>query len=168
MISIIIKNNYFKNDNNEKKIEVPKNIIISDLKQNIIENVMTPNGNNSIIDVEQFKKNIYQTGIILQSKGKILKDNFKLSDYNLEDNSRIIVFKDDPVFKGGEINSEVIQNNLIQLKNIFDYIEDEILVEALKKNNGIIDDTILYLSDENQNHVEEIRRELEERKKKKI
>ena len=164
MISIIVKNNYFRNDNNEKKIEVPKNIIISDLKQNIIENVMTPNGNNSIIDTEQFKKNIYQTGIILQSKGKILKDNFKLSDYNLEDNSKIIVFKDDPIFKGGDFNNQIIQNNLLQLKNIFDYIEDEILVEALKKNNGLIEDTILYLTDESQNHVEDIRRELEEKK----
>ena len=167
-ISLIIKNNYFTNDGNEKKIEVPKNIIISDLKQNIIENVICPNNSNSIVNIDQLKKSIYQTGIMLQSKGKILKDNFKLFDYNLEDNSRIIVFKDDPVFKGGEINDQIIQNGLMQLKNIFDYIEDEILIEALKKNNGLIDDTIIYLADENQNHIEDLRREIEERKKKKF
>ena len=168
MISIIIKNNYFKNDNNEKSIQVPKNIIIIDLKQNIIENILIPNGNNTIIDKEQLKKNIYQTGIILQCKGKILKDNLKLSDYNLEENSKIIVFKDDPIFKGGEINNQNIQQNLIQLKNIFVDIEDEILIEALKKNNGLIEDTICYLTDENHNHIEDIKRDLEEKKKNKF
>ena len=158
-----------ENDNNislifdygkEIKLSIPKDLKIKNLKQSIIENIIDINENC-------LKKNISKNEIMLQYKGKVLKDNYTIIDYNIEDNSKILVFNITTNHNNKyEISDIIFQKNLNQLKNFFDYIDDEILIEALKKNDGNLEDTSYYLSDNY--HIEIIKKEIEEKKNQKL
>ena len=151
-IKIKFRDNF---ENKEKIYELNININekISNIKNNYINNI------------PQFEREKYLiSGIIFQYKGKILKDDFTIDEYKIKNNSTIFIFKNDPSLKKKELNNEEINEIIINLKQIFPQFENEIFNLALKKNDFNLENTTIYLM--NEENIFLLKNEIEENKNK--
>jgi len=154
IVTIKIINNYYQ-DGNKIQLSLPISSSIREVRREVAKKLTNPNAvGNPVVD---------ETMISLFYKGKILENERQsLRDVKFENNGNIIVSKS----SGGNYYTpiEIEDSRLIEMvssiKAIFEEIDDEIIKIALKKNNYNIDDTIVYLTDDN--NVQSIARELAE------
>lgn len=152
IVNIKIINNFYQ-DGSRIQLSLPINSSIREIRKEVAKR-LSNTGNNTSVD---------ENMVSLFYKGKILENERQsLRDVKFENNGNIIVAKS----SGGNYYSqiEIEEGRLVEMvgniKIIFEEIDDEIIKIALKKNNYNIDDTIFYLTDEN--NVQTIARELAE------
>ena len=54
---------------------------------------LEPSPPPSLLTMEQFKKMVYDSSIIISYKNTVLKDDFLVADYHIEDKSTLLIFK---------------------------------------------------------------------------
>jgi uncharacterized ubiquitin-like protein YukD len=67
-------------------IKEEDNNTISTVKQN-------PDLQKTLNSVEDLKKEVYKTNIIIHYKTNVLKDDYTLADYKVENNDNLIIMK---------------------------------------------------------------------------
>ena len=120
--------------------------------------------------LDYMKQDIYKKGIDIYYRRELLEENLLLSDYNIEPDFCFIVEsgakKDNNANNRNEfqISEEKLNDGCMQLNVVFNNMyEEEILKLALKKNKGDVENTVMYLTDDN--NIENIKKEIEENKK---
>ena len=144
-VKLKVKNNYFSNNGEDAMIDVLPSDDISKVKELIINNIICKDKDDST------KAIVHSTGIILNCKGKTLVDKMKIRDYKIQSGALIIVFKDEPTFninKEETIDEDLLHVKIEEVKVVFPQLNEGILKLALKKNNYNIEETVMYLTDE--------------------
>ena len=183
--------NYYINISNEQKVKNLKEFIINQIvcsqsnleeynrriKNNKENNIITeeaekmnidvPVGQN-ILTIEQLKKMVYDTNIMIHYKNTVLKDDFFVADYHIEENSTLLIFKGGGKTEQEFIPSEeLLKEGYLAIKTIFGnnlYFGEDIMKASIIKYKGDIENAGLYLTvPEN---VEILKREIEEKKRK--
>ena len=181
-IELKIKNNYFNRNEDSQPLIVFKGIKIKDLKNEIIQKIILSEENvqlyNQIMtldnltlhfSLEDMKQDIYKKGIDVYFRQEILEDNLILNDFQIEPNDCLVVESHSKKDNNNnnkiefEISEEKLKEGCDQLKNVFNMYEDELLKIALKRNKGDVENTVMYLTDEN--NINNINKEIEEKKK---
>jgi hypothetical protein len=110
--------------------------------------------------IQDYKHFIEENTILLIYKGKILNnDKFTLKDYKFENNGIVNIHKGENYSNEIEIDEKTLKEYISQVKFICEF-DDEIIKRALKKNTYKIEDTIIYLTDEQ--NVASIQTEIQE------
>jgi hypothetical protein len=178
-IEIMIQNNYFDLDDTEM-LSVFKGIKIKDLKKEIIEKILLNEKNVDIynnrnvlerlslnFNLDDLRQDINKKGINIYYKGEILEEDYNLSDYDIEKNDFLIVQTAEKKNSNKiefEISEEKLKEGYNQINGVFSGMYDEELIKlAIKKNTGDIENTIMFLTDEN--NIEKLKKEIEENKK---
>ena len=130
-----------------------------------IENAIT--WENPLSSIEDLKKEVYRTNILINYKNKILQDEYTLADYNIEKDSNLVVLKG-----SGHIEEEYkptedeLKNGYEAIKMVFGenlYFNDEVMKASIIKHKGNSEDAALYLTvPEN---VKNLEKEIENKKK---
>ena len=120
----------------------------------------------SILTMEQFKKEVYTTNILLNYKNTVLKDEFTVADYKIEENSKLFIFKGNGNYEEEYVPSESeLQEGYIGIKSIFGdnlYFGEDIMKASIIKHKGNIEEAGLYLTVPA--NVEILKKEIEEKK----
>ena len=118
------------------------------------------------LTMEQFKKEVYATNIIINYKNTVLKDEFTVADYKIEENSRLFIFKGNGNYEEEYVPSEsVLQEGYIGIKSIFGeslYFGEDVMKASIIKHKGNIEEAGLYLTVPA--NVEILQKEIEEKK----
>ena len=138
---------------------------------NTIEEEKTNSDNSNLLNyltMDEFKKMVYNTNIIILYKNTVLKDDFTVADCHLEENSKLLIYKGGGNYEDEYIPSEEeLQNGYMAIKTIFGenlYFGEDVMKAAIIKHKGNIEEAGLYLTDKN--HVEIIQKEIEDKKNK--
>ena len=151
-------------DRNEIIIENNNNININDKSEEEKMNIDIPS--NSPLNMEQFKKMVYNTNIIINYKNTVLKDEFSVADYHIEDNTTLLIFKGGGNQENEYVPSEsVLQEGYTAIRLIFGdslYFGEDVMKAAIIKYKGNSEEAGLYLTiPEN---VQILQKEIEEKK----
>ena len=118
------------------------------------------------LTMEQFKKEVYATNILINYKNTVLKDEFTVADYKIEENSRLFIFKGNGNYEEEYVPSESeLQEGYIGIKSIFGdnlYFGEDVMKASIIKHKGNIEDAGLYLTVPA--NVEILQKEIEEKK----
>ena len=182
-IEIYIQNNFSHPNEDLEPYKVFKGIKIKELRSKILNDILLSeksqkqhNQISSVLNMhfsnDYFKQDIDKQGFILIFKNQVLQEenDIALSDYNVEDKDIIIIQSgsgdnNNNNNNGMEIPEEKLKEGVEQICGVFgNMYEEEIIKLAIKKNNGNVDDSIMYLTDEN--HIELLKKEIEQNKKK--
>jgi ubiquitin C-terminal hydrolase len=156
IVNITIQNSFFNNDVKKTNLPVSLDITIKELKAAIINKVLYPNTNND----PNNKPPIDESYIMLIYRGSILRnEKLSLRDLKFENNGIIFVNKGDESSGEVEIDEGRLNELVCNIKFMFEF-DDEIIKRALKKNAYNPDDTVIYLTDEN--NINTINREIQE------
>ena len=138
---------------------------------NTIEEEKTNSDNTNLVNyitMDEFKKMVYNTNIIILHKNTVLKDDFTVADCHLEENSKLLIYKGGGNYEDEYIPSEEeLQNGYMAIKTIFGenlYFGEDVMKAAIVKFKGNYEDAGLYLTDKT--NVEIIQKELEDKKSK--
>ena len=138
---------------------------------NTIEEEKTNNDNSGLINyvtMDQFKKMVYSTNIIILYKNSVLKDDFMVADYHLEENAKLLIHKGNGNYEDEYIPSEEeLQNGYMGIKAIFGenlYFGEDVMKAAIIKHKGNIEEAGLYLTVKT--NVEILQKEIEDKKSK--
>ena len=147
---------YGQNNINEK---MEDNNMIEENKMNLLPNISS---------IDDLKKEVYKTNIIINYKNKVLQDDeFTLADYKVDNNDNLTILKgsgcseqeykptENELKEGYETIKMVFQNNV--------YFGEDVMKESIIKHKGNFEDAALYLT-EPQN-VKLLQKQIEERKK---
>lgn len=136
---------------------------------NTIEEEKTNNDNSGLINyvtMDQFKKMVYSTNIIILYKNSVLKDDFMVADYHLEENAKLLIHKGNGNYEDEYIPSEEeLQNGYMGIKAIFGenlYFGEDVMKAAIIKHKGNIEEAGLYLTVKT--NVEILQKEIEDKK----
>ena len=182
-IKVFLKNNfYFSSNNQDIPFEVFKGLTIREFKNELIEKILCTRDyditifNNiknyvhpDILTLDQLKNEIRQHNlIILFSSPKILKDNYTLAEHNIQNGDEIIILNGANTTINSDMNFSMTDDQLKeaynQIKVVFeDKYNEEIMKEALYKNRGDIQNTILFMAE--QNNITNLLEEIENNKK---
>jgi ubiquitin C-terminal hydrolase len=151
-VTIQVQNYYFNNDIKKSPLIVHLDITVKELKQIIINKILFPvSENQEDINANNYKPLIDDsTLMILYSNGKNAKnDKLTLRDLKFENGTSVQVHKNEyGVPMEVEMDPLRVDELVQQIRFIFD-VEDEVLKRALKKNSYNIEDTTMFLLDEN-------------------
>ena len=149
------------------------NYILSQQNNMTDGEISTSSGHNNmkleetISNIEDFKKAIYKTNIIINYKTNVLKDEYSLSDYNVEKNANLVILKGsgytEEEYKPSEEEFKACYD---AIKTIFGdnlYFDVEVMKESVIKHRGNAEDAALYLTDPE--NVKTLQKEIEEKKK---
>ena len=133
----------------------------------------TSNGNNNIIlentfnSIEDFKKEVYRTNILINYKNKVLQDEYTLADYNVENNGNLIILKGSGYIEEEyKPTEEELKAGYQTIKILFDnnlYFGEDVMKAAIIKNKGNAEEAAVYLMQHE--NVKIIQNEIEEKKK---
>ena len=168
LIDLNINNNFYNNndDNHFINIKAFKGLTIKEFKKELIEKVICTNDNDILLynninnnpyrtfySLEQIKNELINNDyIILCYNDLILKNDFTLIDYNIKSGDNIIILNSISSVNGGEysMSEEQLKDAYEQIKVVFnDKFSEEIMKQALYNNKGDIQNTIIYMTDEN-------------------
>ena len=169
MINLFFKNNfYFTNDDQNIPFQAFKGLTIKELKDELIEKIICTSQydlnlfNNlqnyvhpDMLNLDQLKNEIRSHNlIVLFCSPKILRDEYTLAEYNLKSGDEIVILN------GASTNINNINNSNLnmtdaQLKEAYNKINlvfenkynEDIMKEALIKNNGDVDNTIIFMAE---------------------
>ena len=138
---------------------------------NTIEEEKTNSDNTNLVNyitMDEFKKMVYNTNIIILHKNTVLKDDFTVADCHLEENSKLLIYKGGGNYEDEYIPSEEeLQNGYMAIKTIFGenlYFGEDVMKAAIVKFKGNYEEAGLYLTDKT--NVEIIQKEIEDKKSK--
>ena len=184
IIEVYVQNNYFYKNEDIKPLQVFKGIKIKDLKNEITNKIILTEDNikeyNHILTldnltlyftIDDLREQIRQKDLIINYKQQVLQDELKLNDYNVENNDILIVESGNNINNnnnninlGNEIPEHQLKEGYDQINVVFNGMYEEDLVKlALKKQIGDIENTIMYLTVEN--NIKSLRDEIERNKK---
>ena len=183
ILKIYVKNNfYFTNSDQDIPFQVFKGLTIKEFKDELIEKVICTSQydvtvfNNiknyfhqDILTLDQLKNEIRKNNlIVLFYSPKILKDEYTLAEYNIQSGEGILILNGASTSINSDANFSMTDAQLTdaytKIKVVFeDKYSEEIMKAALYKNKGDIDNTILYIAD--QNNITKLLQEMEENKK---
>ena len=123
----------------------------------------------STLTLEQLLKMVYDTNIIITYKNTVLKNEFTVADYHIEENDKLLIFN------AGGHNEEVeyvpsesvLQEGYIGIKSIFGdqlYFGEDVMKAAIIKYKGNIEEAGLYLTVPQ--NVQILQKEIENKKSK--
>ena len=157
------------NSNNNYAINKQNNDIINN-NNNIIST--SSNSNNIILEktlssIDELKKEVYKTNILIQFKTKILQDEYTLADYNIENNNNLTIFKGSGyVEEEYKPTEDELKSGYEAIKLIFGenlYFNEEVMKASIIKHKGNSEDAALYLTVPD--NVKILEKEIEEKKK---
>ena len=153
-------------------VQYNNNSILNDQNnmQNMIENNNANNNNNlekTLSTIDELKKEVYKTNILISYKNRILQDEFSLSDYKVENNANLTILKgsgfqeeeykptEDELKAGYEVIKHIFEDNI--------YFSEEVMKQSIIKHKGNSQEAALYLTvPEN---VKILEKEIEDKKK---
>ena len=104
-----------------------------------------------ISSIEEFKKEVYKTNILLHYKTKVLQeDEYTLADYKVEKDSNLVIFKgagytekeyvptEEELNRGYATIREVFADNL--------YFDEEVMKTSIIKHKGNADEAAIFLT----------------------
>ena len=179
-IEIYIQNNFYQPEEDLEPYKVFKGIKIKDLRTKILNDILLSEKNQKQYNqmsplnfsAEYIKKEIITQGFNLVYKNQVLQEenDLALSDYNVEDKDIILIQSgsgdnNNNNNNGMEISEGKLKEGYEQICGVFgNMYEEEIIKLAIKKNNGNVDEAIMYLTYEN--NIEILKKENEQNKKK--
>ena len=138
---------------------------------NTIEEEKTNSDYSNLVNyvtMDEFKKMVYNTNIMILYKNTVLKDDFTVADCHLEENSKLLIYKGGGNYEDEYIPSEEeLQNGYMAIKTIFGenlYFGEDVMKAAIVKFKGNYEEAGLYLT--NKENVEIIQKEIEDKKSK--
>lgn len=155
-----------------EQINYNNNMIMNNLmdikeEDNTISTSSTPDLQKTLNSVEDLKKIVYNTSIIIHYKNSVLKDDFTLADYKVENNDNLIILKGSG-FTEEEYKptDEVLKEGYQAIKDAFGTnfcFSEEIMKASIIKHKGNFEESVLYLTDAN--NIKNLEKEIEEKKK---
>ena len=117
--------------------------------------------------VEDLKKEVYKTNIIIHYKTNVLKDDYTLADYKVENSDNLIIMKGSGYLEEEYVlTDEKLKEGKEAVKTVFgdnNQFSEEIIKASIIKHKGDLEETTLYLTvPEN---VKNLEKEIEEKKK---
>ena len=172
ILNLKINNNYFNNNEENKftDLKVFKGLTVKEFKNELIDKIICENDdvialfrsiytctnanpNMNITSVSQVKEEIKNNNsITLYYNDVILKDDFTLADYDIKSEENILILNSGAQQGGQEfsMSQEQLNEALNQISMVFnERFSEEIMKEALYHQRGDIENTIIYLTDEN-------------------
>jgi len=126
-----------------------------------------PDLQKTLNSVEDLKKNVYKTSIIIQYKNNVLKDEFLLADYKVENNDTLMIMKGSGYLEEEyKLTDEKFKEGKEAIKSAFGdnfHFSEEIMKACIIKHKGDLEESIIYLT--SQENVQNLEKEIEEKKK---
>jgi hypothetical protein len=176
-------NNDFLNNNNQDNLQefhAFKGLTVKEFKEELIDNLLCRNSND-LYDYNynnhnphsfcqssfQMKSEIIQQDLILlYYNEKKLKNEFTLAEYGITSGEIILLLNRGSVGIEADnfsLTDAQLKEGLEQVKVVFnDKFSDELIKEALNKNKGDIENTIIFLTEES--NVKNLREEVQIKK----
>ena len=170
---------FLKNSEDNILLKVFKGSTIKELKDEIIDKLCKEQNNiasfneimnyplGQITTLDELKNEIKGKELInLIYKTQILKNEFTLADYNLIPNETILIINGDNPNGQQEfkMNEEQLKDSYSQIRVVFnDKFSEEVMKEALYKHKGDIQNTIIYMTDEE--NIKNLLNDMENKKK---
>ena len=189
ILELNINNDFYNNNNqdNIQKFHAFKGLTIQEFKEELIDNLLckypqdlynynycNQSPHSFCPSLEHLKSEIkLHDLIVLCYNDKILKNKFTLAEYDINSGDIILLLNKNAIgLNEDEFNltDTQLKEGYEQIKVVFnDKFSDEIMKEALKKNKGDIQNSIIYLTDEKnvENLMEEVDKNKKEEPKKK-
>ena len=108
---------------------------------------------------------VYYSSIIISYKNIVLKGDFLVADYHIEDKSALLIFKGGGKREEEFIPSEdLLKEGYLEIKSIFGdnlYFGEDIMKASIIKHKGNLEDAGLYLT--NPDNVKLLEKELWEK-----
>ena len=182
-INLYIKNNfYFTNNDQDIPLQVFKGLTIREFKNVLIDKILCLREydvtifnsiknyeHQDILTLEQLKEEIRRKNLILLfCSPKILKDEYTLAEYDIQSGNEIIVLNGANTSINNDSNFSMtdaqLKDAFSQIKVVFqDKYSEEIMKEALYKNKGVVENTIVYMAEGD--NITHLINEIEEKKK---
>ncbi len=178
MIEIKVRNNYFNEDTPFRPLQVFKGIKVKDLKNEITNKIILTQEtldeySQSIqinlhldFDLNDLREQMKHKELIIKYKDYTLQDELTIYDYDIEKDDCLIVYSGQNINlnKECELSEEKLKEGYEQINGIFNGMhEKELIILALKKHNGNVENTIMYLTEEG--NIEDLKKEIERNKK---
>ena len=177
-LSLNINNDFLNNnkEDNIQTIKVFKGITVKEFKNKIINEILCRNDNDLYmynytyhtyhLSLEGLKNFIKAYDLImLYYNDQILKNEFTLAEYNLKDGECLLLLNRCTIDWSEEnftMNEAQLKNGYEQIKVVFGEKYDEnFMKEAMYKHKGDIQNTIIFLTDENE--VNKLKKEIEDK-----
>ena len=159
--------NYNKSikSNNESFMRQRNEINTNSMQEEEKMNIDAPS-TQDLITMDQLKKMVYNTNIMIHYKNTVLKDDFTVAEYHIEENSQLLIFRGNGKSDEEYVPSEdTLREGYIAIKSIFGdslYFGEDIMKASIIKHKGNIEDAGLYLTvPEN---VKILQKEIDEKK----
>ena len=127
----------------------------------------TPDLQKTLNSIEDLKKEVYKTNIIIHYKNNVLKDDYTLADYKVENNDNLMILKGSGYLEEEyKLTDEKLNEGKEAAKTVFGEkicFTEEILKASIIKHKGDIEGSILYLTDPE--NITNLEKEIEEKKK---
>ena len=124
-------------------------------------NIESPTLRN-LLSMEQFKKIVYDSSIIISYKNTVLKDDFLVADYHIEEKSTLLIFKGGGKKEEEFIPSEdLLKEGYIAIQSLFGdnlYFGEDVMKASIIKHKGNLEEAGLYLT--NPDNVKLLEKEL--------
>ena len=183
ILELKINNDFYSNNNqdNIQEFHAFKGLTIKEFKEELIDNLICCNGNDLIkynyynqnphtmcSSLPELKNEITMHDlIVLYYNDKILKNQYTLSEYGINSGEIILLLNKGAMGLNEDeftLTEEQLKEGYEQIKVVFnDKFNEDIMKEALIKNKGDVQNTIIFLTEEN--NVESIKTEVERQKK---
>ena len=169
ILDLKINNNFFNNneENLFTNLKVFKGLTVKEFKNELLDKIICINDDiialyrsiytnhyTTISTLAQVKDEIKNYNLMtLYYNDVILKDDFTLADYDMKSNDNILILNSGGGSQGGEdfsMPKEQLNEAICQIQTVFnERYSEEIMKAALYKHRGDIENTIIYLTDEN-------------------
>ena len=110
---------------------------------------LEPSPPPSLLTMEQFKKMVYDSSIIISYKNTVLKDDFLVADYHIEDKSTLLIFKGGGKKEEEFIPSEdLLKEGYQAIRSIFGdnlYFGEDIMKASIIKHKGNLEEIIIMI-----------------------
>ena len=183
ILTLNINNDFLNNNNNQDNLQefhAFKGLTVKEFKEELIDNLLCRNSND-LYDYNynnhnphsfcqssfQMKSEIIQQDLILlYYNEKKLKNEFTLAEYGITSGEIILLLNRGSVGIEADnfsLTDAQLKEGLEQVKVVFnDKFSDELIKEALNKNKGDIENTIIFLTEES--NVKNLREEVQIKK----
>ena len=103
------------------------------------------------LDMDTFKKMVYGTNIIINYKNAVLKDDYTVADYHMEENAKLLILKGGGYTEEEFVPSEdLLTQGYSIIRDIFGenlYFGEDIMKASIIKHKGDLENAGIYLTD---------------------
>ena len=162
-----------------QKIISNNNAIING-QNNLVDNIEEDNNNisttseqnvnalkSTLSSIEDLKKEVYKSNILINYKNKVLQDEYTLADYNLENDSNLVILKGSGYIEEEyKPTEEELKAGYETIRLVFGenlYFNEEVMKASIIKHKGNSEEAALYLTESE--NVTNLQKEIEKKKK---